>query len=45
MLVNSGTSIPKLRTGTNGRNSILYKKYAINKPQEDFTEMLNEIRN
>ena len=42
--VNKGLLEPKLRSGTNGRNPILYKKYGINKPKEDFSETIKEIK-
>lgn len=43
-LVNKGLLVPKLSTGTNGRNPALYKKYGIIKPEEDFTLIINEIK-
>lgn len=34
----------KVNSGSNGRDPWLYKKYGINKPKEDFTETINEIK-
>lgn len=43
-LINKNVLTAKPRSGSNGRNPWLYKKYGINKSKEDFSETINDIK-
>jgi hypothetical protein len=43
-LISDNILVAKIKSGTNGRNPILYKKYGVELPKEDYSEIVDEIK-
>lgn len=43
-LTNKNILNAKLKSGTNGRNPFLYKKYGVELPKEDYSDFIDEIK-